>query len=85
MKSRKKKIQIALITSFRLLLWWSAEAAKNLFVFRKPGVQIQQVQSLNTEFPFSSWILTRQSVYCLSTREGKRDVVIHRTGTLSDN
>ena len=85
MKLKIENNNIALITSIRLLLWWGAEAAKNLFVVRKPSAQIQQAHSSSTEFPLSCWTLSRRSVYCLAGREGKPDVVIHHTGTLSNN
>ena len=76
---------MALITSFRLLLWWGAEAAKNLIAFRQPRPQIQQTYTWNTEFPLSRWNLSRQNVYCLTAREGQQHVVIRCTGTISDN
>ena len=85
MKVQKEKNNIALITSIRLLLWWGAEAAETVFLYRKPVAQEQKIVQSDRAFPLSSWGVVSQKVYCLVSVQNDRKVTIHPSGDISTN
>ena len=85
MKNKKEKNNFALITSIRLLLWWGAEAAKSILVYRRPAAQEQKIVQSDRMFPLTSWGVVSLKVYCLVSVQNDRKITIHMSGDISTN
>jgi hypothetical protein len=85
MKIRKGKQSIALITGFRLLLWWGGQAVRSLFIDRRPAVQEEKEMQQDMKFPLSFWAFVSQKGYCLVSGQNDRKITIHPSGTIDTN
>ena len=80
-----KRPSLKILTLFRLLLWWGAEMARQVFIYKKPSAQIVHTSNVDFYLPVSSWVITRRETYCLVSDYGNQKVEIHPVAEMSQN
>ena len=84
-KDREKVCPVRIVAWFRVLLWWGAEMARQVFVYKKPQAQIVHVSLSESQLPLSSWAFTAEAGYCLVSDRQARNVEIHSVSQISQN
>ncbi len=73
----KKTRRLALISWFRVLLWWGSEIARDVFTVKRSAPQIQHVTKDFIFFPLSSWMFSEDKLFCLSCNIKEKKIEIH--------
>ena len=76
-KKKRKGIPLRFAAGFRILLWWGAEIARGIFVYKKPKAQIVRLSVFNDAFPVSSWVFTSARGYCLFYLKDQAEVNVY--------
>jgi len=84
-EDKEKACPVRIVAWFRVLLWWGAEMARQVFVYKKPGAQIVHVRLSESQLPLSSWAFTPDEGYCLVSDRQARNVEIHSVSQISQN
>ena len=84
-QDREKACSVRTVAWFRVLLWWGAEMARQVFVYKKPRAQIVHVSLSESQLPLSSWAFTAEAGYCLVSDRQERHVEIHSVSQITKN
>jgi len=76
---------LKILALFRFLLWWGAEMARQMFVYKKPRGQVVHISNIDRCLPLSSWVVTKRETFCLVSDYGNEKVEIHTVAEMSEN
>ena len=84
-KGKKERASLKIVAWFRILLWWGADAARRVLEYRRPNAQIQRVTDSHEVFPISSWVFTKNEVYCMVFQRKEQEIIIQSLNQFGKN